>query len=81
MKLQQYPKTSKNRITLILGILVVALAIGIITALYASGTAPTSNGDFHSSSSPFSPLINSKQVPYDEFASLSKQIEAKQTMP
>lgn len=80
MKLQSQPK-SKSRITIILGILVIALAISIIGSLYLSGTAATSNGSVHSTSSLFSPLINNHETPYNDFASLAKQIEAKQVSP
>ena len=78
MKLQQSKKLSKNRITLILGVLVLALAISIVASLYLTGTTMTSNGSMHSSSSPFSPLINKDTTPYNDFASLAKQIEQNQ---
>ena len=69
---------STNRITIILVVAVTATAVGIVGALYASGTAMVLNGSEHSSNSLFSPLINkdNSKPEADPFTSLAKHIEA-----
>jgi len=85
MNLQESRNENKksSRITIILGVAVVAMAIVIVGALYASGTSMASSGSVHSSKSPFSPVINkdNSKPEVDPFASLAKKIEANPRLP
>lgn len=71
-------KFMRNKYTIILAVIAIGVLVGVISVLAATGESPATNGSVHSSSSPFSPLINYHDKPLvDPAASLAKQIEIK----
>lgn len=65
-----------NKTTIILAAVAVVVLAGVIGTLLMTGESPVANGAVHSSSSPFSPVINyHDKALVDPSASLAKQIE------
>lgn len=75
----QYRNEKKSKIskaTIILAVVSVVVIGGVMGTLLLTGEASAMDGAVHSSSSPFSPMINYHDKPLvDPAASLAKQIE------
>ena len=71
-------KVSIDKTVIILAAVALVVLVGVLATLLATGESMVSNGSVHSSSSPFSPMINYHDKPLvDPAASLAKQIEMK----
>jgi hypothetical protein len=75
---QNERKVMISKPTIILAIIAVVVLVAVLGMLFTTGESPVTGGSVHSSSSPFSPMINYHDKPLvDPSASLAKQIEMK----
>jgi len=71
-------KVMFSKSTIILSAIAIIVFAAVISMLLMTGESPVAGGSLHSSSSPFSPMINYHDKPLvDPAASLAKQIEMK----
>ena len=78
MKYRNERKVSISKSTIILATVATIVVIGVLSMLLATGESTVTGGAIHSSSSPFSPVINYHDKPLiDPAASLAKQIEVR----
>lgn len=71
-------KVMTSKPTIILAAIAIVVLIAVLGMLFTTGESPAIGGSVHSSTSPFSPMINYHDKPLvDPSASLAKQIEMK----